>query len=178
MKHWEVTLGKITQLAVAWKEPVVLSKAEAVPMARDGLILVKVEETKFITVAELTLKDLGGKRKDWQLWLPRDAVVKVTPPEGVPVSLLPPTNKNEPVQIRKLLLDNPTQEPIKVTVTVTADRATGRAVIGPFSVIEALRQEGTIEVRATAGGRARCPAELPPLRRFRTTKRAKGFGGD
>ncbi len=150
-KHWEVTLGKLTQVTVSWKEPVVPPRNEPLVTAR-GQIMVKVEENQISTTAELTLQDLRGQIKDWQLWLPQGATVKVTPPEGTKFSLVPPS-KAELVQIHKLQLEQQTDEPVKVTVTVTAPRGQTRVPIGPFGVVEAFRQEGTIEVRASPAAR-------------------------
>ena len=152
-KHWEETLGPLKQLAVAWKETQGPSlKSERVAMARNGQILVKVDTQEITTVAELVLQDWNGQTQEWQLWLPPKATVKVTPPEGVSVSYQPPLEKPV-VQLHKLKLDKATDEAIKVTVTVTTPRIQGRVPIGPFGVVEALRQDGTIEVRATAAAR-------------------------
>lgn len=152
-KHWEATLGKLTQLVVAWKDQVTPPKGEPLITAR-GLVTVKVEEHKVTTVAELTLQDLHGVIKVWHLWLPEKATVKVTPPEGVTFRLQPPA-KAEPVQTHTLQLDQATDDPIKVTITVTVPnpRNQPRIPVGPFGVIEAVRQEGSVEVRATPAAR-------------------------
>ncbi len=148
-KRWEqVSLGAgpVTAVNVSWQEPAALPETGPVLTAR-GQVVVKLEEKQVVTTADLTLLDLRGQAREWRLWLPAQARVKVTPPEGLGYKLLPPREN-----VHVLQLDEATAEPIKVTATVTQPRGP-RLPIGPFAVLGTLRQEGTIEVRVTRKAR-------------------------
>src|SRR5207253_2565883 len=64
-----------------------------------------------------------------------------------------PPDRKGPPHIHTLRLSEPTAEPIKVTVTVQHKRPFTRWPVGPFAVVDAYRQEGTIEMRASATAR-------------------------
>jgi hypothetical protein len=158
-RRWEGLLpGAATSLGLSWQEPVGLPDAGPLLTAR-GQIVVRLEEQYVQTVAELTLQDLRGRAREWRLWLPphdksNPLDVKVSPPEGLRYELLPPDRKG-PRDVHTLRLSEPTGEPIKVTVTVQHKRTLTRWPVGPFAVVDAYRQEGTIEVRASATARRR-----------------------
>lgn len=146
-KDWELVLGKITNLAVSWREPI--SSAPAGPLlTAKGQLLVKVEDSVIHTIAELTLVDLRGQATEWRLWLPPKAKAKVTAPEGLRHKLTPAGNNTH-----LLKLDEPAAEPIKVQVTMEHPRSLARIPIGPYALIDAHRQDGTIEVRAPLSAR-------------------------
>jgi hypothetical protein len=144
LKHWEVAVGKVAQLQVAWKEPLAPGGTTPLRTVR-GQVTVRVDETQVVTTAELTLTDLRAKTKEWRLWVPLQAKIKVIPPEGVAVKQSTP---NAFTMLHILTLSAPTSDPIKATVTVTTFRAANAKIpVGPFTVQDAQRQEGTIEVK-------------------------------
>jgi hypothetical protein len=141
-KTWDVALGKVTQLHMMWKEP--LAPGGTTPWRTvHGQISVRVDETQAVTVAELTLTDLRGKAKEWRLWLPASSKVKVITPDGVTQN---PVKQNPFLHV--LTTAAPTSEPLKVAITQTLLRGSNAKIpVGPFSVQDAVRQEGTIEVK-------------------------------
>jgi hypothetical protein len=165
-KHWEATLGKLTQLTVAWKEPPTLLKGDTPLPRASGQVLVKVEDKFIVTTGELTLQDLRGQLKTWQLWLPPgitdpQGLPRVTPPDGVTYRLFPPAKMGGP-GLYKLVLDQETDEPIKVSFTAKVARGP-KVGVGPFAVLEAVRQEGIVDVRATATARRGVRLQLKSL---------------
>jgi hypothetical protein len=147
-KRFEIALGKITQLQVAWKEPVP-SKFAGPLRTATGQIAVRVDDNQVVTTAELTLTDLHGKATSWKLWLPPLAKVKVTNAEKVGAK----SPDQLGAQCWVLHLAAPTKEPIKLHVTVVTPRPAAKCAIGPFAVDEALRQEGIIEVKVPDNAR-------------------------
>ncbi len=140
----------MNQLQVAWKEPLAPGGTTPLRTAR-GKISVRVDETQVITTAELTLTDLRGKAKEWRMWLPAQAKLSLVSPQGLAaeISLLAPYQ-------HILTLASSTSEPIKVAVTVTSTRlGNAKIPVGPFAVYDAVRQDGTIEVKLPAEARRR-----------------------
>jgi hypothetical protein len=140
-KRWELAVGTVKQLQVSWKEALDSGNPSPLRMVR-GQVTVRVEDQQVVTTAELTLTDLRGKAKTWQLWLPPQAVVKVLAPENL-------AHKWNGINTtpRILTLSQPTTDPIKVQVTLSSLRSAGKVSVGPFFVQDAQRQEGTIEVK-------------------------------
>jgi hypothetical protein len=140
-KHWELAVGNVTQLHVAWKEPLDGGNPTPLRMVR-GQVSIRVEDQQVVTSAELTLTDVRGRAKDWRLWLPAKADVKVLAPENLAYKWNK-TNANSQV----LSLSQPTTDPIKVQVTLSLPRALGKIPVGPFAVQDAQRQDGTIDIK-------------------------------
>jgi hypothetical protein len=147
-KRWEMALGKITQLQVAWKEPIVGKAKDPIRTVR-GQVTVRVEENQILTTAELTLTDLVGKATLWRLWLPPQAKVKVVSPERLAAKGL----TQQGPQCWALTLSTPVNEPIKVQVSVVTPRPVAKIGVGPFAVEGASHQEGTIEVKVSSEAR-------------------------
>jgi hypothetical protein len=161
-KHWQLAVGKVTQLHVAWKEP--LAPGGTTPLRTvQGQVSVRVDEAQVVTTAELILTDLRGKAKDWRLLLPPQVKgsslnIKVSAPEGVKYNL-----SAQGPNLHVLTL-SPTSDAIKVTVSQvrvwTPNSSNTKISIGPYSVQDAVRQEGTIEVKlameARRGTRLTC----------------------
>ncbi len=144
-KRWEdVPLGAATGLLVTWQEPVGLPEGGPLRTAR-GQVVVRLEEGYAQAVAELTLQDLRGRAREWRLWLPPQAKLRVTPPEGISCQVSGPDRNH----VHTLKLSEPTGEPIKVTATTQHARPLARWPVGPFAVLDAFRQDGSIEVRAS-----------------------------
>ncbi|MCI0457882.1 MAG: hypothetical protein L0Z62_13020 [Gemmataceae bacterium] len=147
-KRWEeIPLGPVTNLQAAWHEPINLPDTGPLLSAR-GQVTVRLEQQHVVTTAELTLLDLRGQAREWKLWLPPQARIKLTAPEGLAHKIQPLGNN-----VHLLQLTEPAPEGIKLTVTVERPRPFPRLPIGPFVVLDAFRQEGTIEVRASPAAR-------------------------
>jgi hypothetical protein len=145
-KRWEVAAGKVTQLHVAWKEPLA---GGTVPLRTvRGAVTVRVEDAQVLTTAELTLTDLRGKAKEWRLLAPPQAKVKVLTPENLAHKIL-----YQAPYLHVLQLAAPTADAIKVQITLQAPRPVGKVPVGPFPVQDVLRQEGTIEIKLPVDAR-------------------------
>src|SRR6185437_8199388 len=106
-KCWEdLALGAATGLVLSWQEPVGLPDAGPLRSAR-GQVVVRLEEQYLQAVAELTLQDLRARAREWKLWLPAQARVKVAAPEGVAYKL----SASGPNLHTLQLLSEPTGEP-------------------------------------------------------------------
>jgi hypothetical protein len=146
-KQWELVLGKITNLVTTWREPVKSPEAGPLLTAK-GQVVVKVDESRVVTTADLTLLDPRGQAKEWRLWLAAKAKLKVLTPAGLRHKVTMSANN-----IHVLKLEEATTEPIKVQVSHEQPRSQPRVPIGPFALAEAYRQEGTIDVRASLAAR-------------------------
>jgi hypothetical protein len=153
-----VALGAIDTLEVSWKGPAPVQPGEPV-LSADGQVRVRVEESQLTTDAELRLRALSGRPKQWLLRMPPDAQVEV---KGQPaddpaaaVTLTDPKNNLWTVQVLK----EPVPDPLRVGVRVRQPRS-GKSPaaplpVGPFLVLNAARQQGTIAVSAPADLRVR-----------------------
>lgn len=148
-KRWEdIPIGKVTALTVSWHEPPPANDAGPLLTAK-GHVVVRLEDHQAVVTAELALTDLRARATAWRLWLPPQATVKVTPPEGVTCKVT-----DEGDGVHALQLSEATGDPVKVTVTTVQPRPFKVPLaVGPFTVIDAFRQDGTVEVRATAQAR-------------------------
>jgi hypothetical protein len=80
--HWELALGKIKGLAVSWKDQV--SRPGSAPLlTADSQVVVKFDSDVVVLSAEITLQDLRGQAKEWQLVLPQHAKVELKSPAGL-----------------------------------------------------------------------------------------------
>ncbi|MBM4067341.1 MAG: MFS transporter [Planctomycetes bacterium] len=143
---WDITLGKIKSLSLSWKEPVSLPGTGPL-LSADGKIIVRVEDNQALTRAEISLVDLRGQVREFALHLPPQAKVEVKSPTGMLKEIHPPDEK-KPFHL--LQLNEPTFEPIIVEVLVQQPwpPAGQRLAIGPFFLVNAYKQQGTILVRA------------------------------
>jgi hypothetical protein len=144
--RWELALGKIKNLSLSWKEPAALP-GNASLLTADGDITVKVEEEQLVTSAELQLGDLRGQAREWHLLLPPQAKVDIKAPAGVVPEIIPPP-PNGLVHI--IRLKEPTSERLHLSVQVSQPRpfAQARQPIGPFTLLDAFEQQGTISIKA------------------------------
>jgi hypothetical protein len=138
---WQIALGKITQLQLAWTEPPAGGGATPLRTAR-GQVVVRFEDNQVSTTADLTLIDLNGKAKDWRLWLPAGAKVKVLSPDE-PAHKLVAAGP----YLHILSLNAASADPIKIQVTTSTSRNAAKVAVGPFAIQDAVRQEGTIDVK-------------------------------
>jgi hypothetical protein len=111
-----------------------------------GEINVAVDAKEVITRADLVLEDLSFRAKEWQLLLPPQAHLEALPPPGLKLEVIAPDGKNLYWTIR---LPEPAGKRWQVKVEVRSKRppAGGRLPIGPFLVLGAYQQQGTITVK-------------------------------
>jgi hypothetical protein len=166
-KHWEFAVGKATQLQASWREQVDTGNPNPLRKVRTQ-VAVRIDELNIVTTAEFTLTDERAKAKDWRLWLPADAKLKLLTTDNVTVKQIIPG-------CHQLTLAQPTSDPIRVQVFLTQQRGPSKLVVGPLDVQDAYQQEGLIEVKLPAEVRrslkleykkaaGRTVEELPPPR--------------
>src|SRR5207253_1249684 len=145
--RWEFAPpAKLKNLNVSWKEPVTLPGTGTL-LAAKGQVLVAIDEAQVLMTVELTLEPLRGQVSEWQLVVPPQATVEVKGAAG-PV---PEVSQEKRGNVTVIKLKEPTAEPVQVVVQSRASRANNlsKIPIGPFAVIGAHQQEGTIVVKAT-----------------------------
>ncbi|MCI0638521.1 MAG: hypothetical protein L0Y72_03040 [Gemmataceae bacterium] len=144
--RWDLALGKIKSLQLWWKEPP--SAAGGGPLlTADAQVLVKWEETQVTLSAELFLEDLRGQTKQWELQLPANAQVEVK--SSGSLDLTAPDGKTPHYRLR---LAEPSTERIHLHIFARHPQplAGPRFLVGPFFVTNAYRQQGTIQIQASA----------------------------
>ncbi|MBI3409742.1 MAG: hypothetical protein HY040_15485 [Planctomycetes bacterium] len=146
--RWELALGKIKTVAMAWKEPVTLP-GQGPLLSAESQVSVKLDATHVHVTAEMTLEDLRGQTTEWRLLLPPGARVEVKVPGSLAFDVINPDGNN-PHHVLKL--KEPSGERIAVNVQSRLSRpaANTRASVGPFAVVGAYRQQGVIRVNAPA----------------------------
>jgi hypothetical protein len=147
--RWQLGLAAQTKsLSLAWKEPLTLP-GNAPLVKVEGQISAVVDEKDVQITAELFLEDRRSQTKDWKLVLPPQVTiddVSVTAPGGLTSTLSRPTSQT-PYYV--LHTSETTAERWQVTVAMKAPRPTSNAKvkIGPFYVLGAFQQTGTITVK-------------------------------
>jgi hypothetical protein len=138
----KLALGPAGTLTVTWKRPP--AQAGTGPLlTADGKITVSVDEKMVTTVADLTLRDERGQTRDWILGAPQGAIVEVratTDRTQAPATV----TLNAKTQEHTIHLKEPNGEPLRVLVRVEQPRMNGRMPIGPFSILNAMRQPGAV----------------------------------
>jgi hypothetical protein len=141
---WTIPLGRVKNLTMSWKEPVAAPGVGPL-RAADGQILVHVDEGHVVTTADLMLQDLRGQAREWRVWVPPQAKLDVKAPPGVACDVVNPPNPTAPYTLR---LGEPTAERIHVVAQARYPRPLSRLPVGPFSVLDAYRQQGIITIKA------------------------------
>ncbi len=135
-------LGAIDKLDLSWKSAGGRAGPAAV-LTAEGLVQVRVAGA-FTTDAQLTLKALGGQASRWRLLVPARAEVKVGPADE-PRAKISSENKGS-ARLVTVVLKEPSEAPLTVYVHLTgpALKPGARVSVGPFAVLEAARQSGTV----------------------------------
>jgi hypothetical protein len=148
-KRKTIALGQaVDRLEVLWRVP---APPPGDPvLASQGTIHVTVDDTHVATDAELTLQVLRGQAKEWKLQVPLvpQTTVDVDAPAGdekAPVVEKPPDPKN-PVWTVKL--KEASSDPVTLRIRSYQQRTGKTTGIGPFVVLNAVRQQGTISASA------------------------------
>jgi hypothetical protein len=138
--HVKGPLGPLQKLDVAW------ASGTAMPplLSADTRISVRVEETQIVTEAELTLKPLRGEPAEWTLQVPPQAELRKD--ERIQAVVVVDPKRS----VRILKLTSPSSKELKVHFHVSQPRANGLIPIGPFAVLGATKQQGTLTISAPA----------------------------
>jgi len=143
--QWTVPVGRVKTLNVAWKEPVNVPGAAALRTA-EGQITVQIQQGQILTTVDLTLADLRGRAQEWRLLVPPDAKLEAKMPPGLTCEVIAPANPSAPHLLR---LNEATGERFHVIAQVHQSRPISRLRVGPFTVLDSYRQQGTITIKAT-----------------------------
>ncbi len=146
--QWQLALGKTKVLNLVWKEPVSLVGNAALPKV-ENQVQVRVDETHVNMTAVLTLEDSRSQTDVWRLLLPASAKIEVKEPAGLTHTWKLPDEKT---LYHELKVSAPSAEPWQVTVLVRVPRPNlgQRVSAGPFCVLNAFHQQGTINVSIPA----------------------------
>ncbi len=146
--RWQIPLGKAKALNLVWKEPVSLAGNSALPKV-ESQVQVGVDETHVNMTAVLTLEDSRSQTDVWRLLLPPSAKIEVKEPAGLTHVWKTPDEKTP---YHELKVSAPSAEPWQVTVQVRVPRPNigQRVPVGPFCVLGAFHQQGTIHVKVPA----------------------------
>jgi hypothetical protein len=138
----------VEKLDVAWKE--VRPPSGVAVRTVKGDIQVRLDTSGLTTEAALTLSSDGAAAKDWRLLTPVGAEVKVHPPDDPRIKSAIETDKQKYkfAWLRTIHLKEPSTEPLHVHIKTHAPPPRGAAVpVGPFFVLGAARQTGTVTVK-------------------------------
>lgn len=140
----DILLGPADRLDFLWQAATV---DRSPPLfAAEGRISVRVEEKRVVTDVDFSLQVLRGEVKQWQILLPANLVPEIKEPQDERVEQIDLPHEREPwLTIR---LKKASAAPLRVAFQVTQSPAEGRVAIGPFLVLGAFRQHGTIGVSA------------------------------
>lgn len=152
-----VSLGPLERLELSWKGPAAVPHAGAALLASRSRAVVRVSDTFVTTDVEMTLEVVRGETVQWRVLvpLPPQATFDLTrpqvPDERVQRIVLP--DANDPVLTVRLRQTS--AESLVVAFRIRQPRTGAAMPIGPFVVLDAFRQRGTIEIRAPADLRLR-----------------------
>jgi hypothetical protein len=144
--HLAGTPDRMDKLELAWRE---VRPPSGVPvLTSEGNILVRLDSAGQTTEAELLLQVEGEQRNVWRLLVPPGAEVKLLPPGDGRVQSIEKADQQF-ASLRTIHLKEPSANPLQVRITVHAPLPGGGspAPVGPFFVLGATRQTGTVRVR-------------------------------
>src|SRR5207249_7280232 len=117
---------------------------------------VRLDDKSLTSKARLTLTDQAGQARQWQLVVPTGAEVLPIPADKDRVSRIDTTpqprapgsreGKRPAVSLCTLHLKEPSSDPLTVTVTTSLvnPRPAESIPVGPFNVLNAVRQSGSV----------------------------------
>ncbi len=148
--RWEFAPSvKDKKINVAWKELGALPGGSL--LTADSQIQVTLDDNQVVISADLFLEDLRGTTtKEWHLLLPAPdkAKVEALGPSGLFQELVLPEKKGGPYVLK---LKEPTTERLHLHIQYSYVRPfPGKMAVGPFAVVGAARQHGSIVVKATS----------------------------
>lgn len=144
-------LGPAEKLDLSWRGAG--AAASAAVLEADGQVVVRVEPrdggAEFTTETRLTLRVRAGQTSQWQLRVPPGSVLKVAPEDEARVAGIDVADQKQTSR-RTIRLKQASAAPLAVTVTHTQPApkpGSGKAAtVGPFTVIDAARQGGSVLV--------------------------------
>jgi hypothetical protein len=141
------TLGAADRLDLSWK-PAQAPSASAV-FAAEGIVEVHIGERQIKSETKLTLNVLGGQIRQWSLLVPSKADIKPAPGEEGRIDRIDTTEQKQ-AALRVIHLKESTASPLTVIITSTQASpkpGSGKPMpIGPFTVLGAVRQTGSVLV--------------------------------
>jgi hypothetical protein len=137
-------LGPLSKLDVGWTSP---ASGTPLPLllSADTRIVVRVEETQIVTEAEMTLKPIRGEPAEWTLQTPPEAELRK---QGLDERIQSVVVADPKRSVRILKLNGPSSKELRVGFHVIQPRANGLIPVGPFSVLGAAKQQGTLTISA------------------------------
>ncbi len=143
------SLEPVEKLDLSWKEN---RRPVGEPMRTAlGTIQVRLDETGLTTEADLLLAVEGAPTNEWRLLVPPKAEVKVDPPDDIRIQeirMVPDTPFSSQCILR---LKEASGDPFHVRIRVPAQlHPKSPMPVGPFFVLDAARQRGTVVVRNRA----------------------------
>jgi len=152
-----VALGPVEKLEVSWKGPAPQRPTEPI-LTVQGQVDVRVDETHVTTQADLLLRVESGLVPQWQIQagLPPAVTLEAEGPAGDDrgLTVIPPA-ADAKVPIWTIKPRDPTAEPLKLRLRSRQTRVLNKPIpIGPFAVLQAMRQHGQITISV--------PTELRP----------------
>jgi hypothetical protein len=139
---WTLALGSVKNAAFAWREPIALAGAGAL-LTADAQITVEIDEQAVQQSAVLTLQDLRGQAKEWQVWVPAGAQVQLKSAATPAPRLLAAG-----ASLYRVVLDQPTNERLQLEVQHRQPRRP-RVPVGPFTVAGTPTQQGAVLIKTT-----------------------------
>ena len=141
------SLGTVEKVEISWKEA---RPPSSVPvLLAEGNITVRLDPTGATTEAELLLRSEGAPTNVWRLLVPLKAEIKVLPPDDRRVNGSIQAADQPHASLRTIHLKEPSADPLRVQITTRTPLPTGGklAPVGPFFVVDAARQTGTVKVK-------------------------------
>jgi hypothetical protein len=138
---WDIALGRAQKLKLSWREPA--------PGQGNGPLLigrwqttVTIQENQVLTEARLNVEDRRQGNREWRIWAPPGATLKVVAPETGPYEVSPAGKEGT------LLVKGPSSDHLVLQVSIQQPLSSKPLPVGPFLLVGAGQQEGTIEVQA------------------------------
>ncbi len=142
-------LGPVDKLDLSWKETR-RGASDPVRIA-EGRIQARLDASGLMTEADLWLTVEGAATKVWRLLVPRNAEIKVLPvgkETRIEHRIETDDQKYAVASLRTIYLEESRTEPLHVQIKVPLMLLSDSAMpIGPFFVLDAARQTGTVLVR-------------------------------
>jgi hypothetical protein len=140
-------LGPAGRLELSWKAPASAPAKGPSLLEAVGRIGVRVDETRVTIDADLQLQAQGGAPKEWRIQLPPGVVpeVRVAADRLEGIDYPGPANPVLTVRLKEASAD-----PLRVALQIRQPRPQTPVAVGPFVVLGAVRQRGTIWVNAPA----------------------------
>ncbi len=140
-------LGPADKLDLSWRGP---RATPGVPLlAAEGLVRVRLDGDHLTTVAELTLRAEAGQTDVWRLLVPHGAEVQLSPADKARLARPVEAAEQAAGSLLTLRLREPSADPLKVTVITPhrlAPKPAATVAVGPFAVLGAVHQSGTLFV--------------------------------